>query len=308
MQQAKCTRKEICIAIGKDKSVLSRELKRNSGKRGYSPVLAQEYANERKERFKYNRKFTPAVRHKVINELTQYQWSPEQIVGKAKRDGISMVSTERIYRFIRQDKQEGGLFWKHCRHKLKHRKRPATGKKVVIPNKVMIDERPDVINNRERFGDWEVDTIVGPENKGAILTLTERQTGFLIMRKLSEGKNAKALANELYYMLLPYKKNVHSITSDNGTEFYEHPMIAKKLNARFFFANPYSSWQRGLNEYTNGLIRQYIPKKQSFSNYTNEQIAFFQKKINNRPRKKLNFDTPKNKFFNLINNLVAFGS
>ena len=124
----------------------------------------------------------------------------------------------------------------------------------------MIDQRPDVINNRERFGDWEVDTLVGPENKGAILTLTERQTGFLIMRKLSEGKNAKALANELYYMLLPYKKNVHSITSDNGTEFHEHPMIAKKLNARFFFANPYSSWQRGLNEYTNGLIRQYIPK------------------------------------------------
>jgi IS30 family transposase len=266
MLQAKCTRKEICIAIGKDKSVLSRELKRNSGKRGYSPVLAQEYANERKERFKCNRKFTSAVRQKVINELTQEQWSPEQIVGKAKRDGIPLVSTERIYQFIRQDKREGGLLWKQCRHKLKHRKRPVTGKKVVIPNKVMIDQRPEVINNKERFGDWEIDTIVGAGNKGAILTITERLTGFLMMKKLPKGKNAKGLAKELYFMLLPYKKAIRSITADNGSEFYEHQTIAQKLNTLFFFAHPYSSWERGLNEKTNGLIRQYIPKKQSFNN------------------------------------------
>jgi IS30 family transposase len=308
MLQAKCTRKEICIAIGKDKSVLSRELKRNSGKRGYSPAMAQEYANERKERFKINRKFTSAVRQRVINELTLEQWSPEQISGKAKRDGIEMVSPERIYQFIRQDKREGGSLWKLCRHKLKHRKRPVTGKKVVIPDKVMIDKRPDVINNKERFGDWEIDTIVGPGNKGAILTITERLTGFLMMKKLPKGKNAKALAKELYYMLLPYKKAIRSITADNGTEFYEHQQIAQKLNTLFFFAHPYSSWERGLNENTNGLIRQYITKKQSFNNFTDEQIAFFQIKINKRPRKRLNFDSPKNKFFNLLNNFVAFGS
>jgi len=308
MLQAGCTRKEICIAIGKDKSVLSRELKRNSGKRGYSPTMAQEYANERKERFKVNRKFTSTIRLKIIRELEQEQWSPEQIAGKAKRDGIEMVSIERIYQFIRQDKREGGLLWKHCRHKLKHRKRPVSGKRVVIPNKVMIDNRPDVINNRERFGDWEIDTIVGPENKGAILTVTERLTGFLMMKKLSEGKNAKALAKELYFMLLPYKNAVLSITSDNGTEFYEHQIIARKLNTLFFFAHPYASWERGLNENTNGLIRQYIPKKQIFNKYSDEQILFLQRKINNRPRKKLNFDTPKNKFFNFLNNLVAFGS
>jgi IS30 family transposase len=300
MLQTNKPREEICIAIGRDKSVLSRELKRNSGKRGYSPLLAQEYANERKERFKGFRSFTPEIIRKIIKELTVDQWSPEQIVGKAKRDGIAPVSVERVYQFIRRDKRAGGELWKQCRHKLKHRKRPVTGKKVVIPNKVMIDERPDVINKRERFGDWEVDTIVGPENKGAILTITERLTGFLIMKKLTEGKNAKALAKELYYMLLPYKKAVHSITADNGTEFYEHQEIARSLNTLFFFAHPYSSWERGLNENTNGLIRQYIPKKQTFNNYTNEQILFFQKKINNRPRKKLNFDTPKNKFFKLL--------
>ena len=114
--------------------------------------------------------------------------------------------------------------------------------------------------------------IVGKENKGTILTLTERLTGSLIMRKLPEGKNAKALAGELFYMLLPYKQAVLSITSDNGTEFYEHQTIAKTLNTLFFFANPYSSWQRGLNEYTNGLIRQYIPKKQTFNKYNDQQI------------------------------------
>jgi IS30 family transposase len=229
-------------------------------------------------------------------------------VGKAKRDGIEMVSVERIYQFIRHDKSEGGVLWKQCRHRLKHRKRPVGGKKIVIANKVMIDKRPDVINNKERFGDWEIDTIVGPENKGAILTATERKTGFLLMKKLPHGKNAEALAKELYFMLLPYKKAVLSITSDNGTEFYKHLWIAQKLETLFFFAEPYSSWQRGLNENTNGLIRQYVPKKQTFKNYSDEILLNFQHKINKRPRKKLNFDTPKNRFFYLLNNFVAFNS
>jgi IS30 family transposase len=238
MQQAKCTKKEICIAIGKDKPVLSRELKRNSGKRGYFPEKAQEYADERKERFKGFRKFTSTIKQKIIRELKEEQWSPEQIVGKAKKDGIETVSVERIYQFIRRDKREGGTLWKQCRHRLKHRKRPVTGQKTVIPNKVLIDSRPEVINNRERFGDWEIDTIVGPDNKGAILTLTERLTGFLMMKKLPKGKNAKELAKKLYFMLLPYKQAVHSITSDNGAEFYEHQTIAKKIERTFLLCKP----------------------------------------------------------------------
>jgi IS30 family transposase len=178
-----------------------------------------------------------------------------------------------------------------------------------MPNRVMIDGRPDVINNnRERFGDREIDTIVGAGNQGAILTATERLTGFLLMKKMPNGKNAKGVAKELYYMLLPYKKAVLSITSDNGTEFYEHQSIARKLGTLFFFAHPYPSRERGLNENTNGLIRQYVPKNQSFNNFSNEQIALFQTKINKRPGNRLNFDNPKNKFFNLLNNFVAFGS
>jgi IS30 family transposase len=136
------------------------------------------------------------------------------------------------------------------------------GKKVVIPDKVSIDLHLDVINQKQRFGDWEIDTIVGPENRGAILTATERTTGFFLMKKLPKEKNAKALAKELFFsLLLPYKQCVHSSTSDNGTEFYEHKRIAKYLDANYFFAHPCSSWERGLNEYTNGLIKQHKPKK-----------------------------------------------
>lgn len=124
-----------------------------------------------------------------------------------------------------------------------------------IKNKVSIDLRPDLINNRERFGDFEIDTISGKENKGAIVTLMERKTNFLIMEKLKKGKNTKELARVVVRLLLPYKKFIHSITSDNGSEFAEHEYIARKLGIKFYFAHPYSSWERGLNENTNGLIR-----------------------------------------------------
>ena len=300
MLQVGCAKKDICIATGKDKSVLSRELKRNSSKRGYSAAQAHEYANERKERFRRERKFSEQIKEHIVKSLTEEQWSPEQIVGDAKRRGIRMVSCERIYQFIREDKLAGGSLWKHCRHKLKHRKRPVGGKKIVIPDKVSIDERPAVINEKQRFGDWEIDTVVGPENNGAIITAVERTTGFLLMKKLTQGKNAKALARELYYMFLPYKQSVLSITSDNGTEFYEHKWIAKMLNTDYYFAHPYSSWERGLNEYTNGLIRQYIPKKETFKKYSDKDIENYQHKINRRPRKLLNFDCPKNRFFHLL--------
>ena len=292
--------KEIARIIGTSESTISRELKRNSSKRGYSARLAQEFANERKERFRIFRKFTPTVETHVRYQLECNQWSPEQIVGRSKKEGLPMVSHERIYQYIREDKKKGGVLYKNCRHRLKHRKRPVGGKKVVIPDKVSIEQRPEIINNRERFGDWEIDTIIGKENKGAILTATERTTGFLLMKKLKMGKNAKNLAKEFIAMMLPYKNAVLSITSDNGSEFYEHKTIAKKLHAEYFFAHPYSSWERGLNEYTNKLIRQYIPKKQCFNAFDENDIKQIQYKINKRPRKKFNFENPKKLFFQKI--------
>jgi len=252
----------------------------------------------RKERLKRPRKLTVEMENKIKKSLTEAQWSPEQIKGRSQKEGSPMVSHERIYQLIRKDKQEGGTLYKHTRHRLKHRKRPVGGKKVVIKDKVSIDDRPAVINNKLRFGDWEIDTIIGEENKGAIVTIVERQTGFLFMKKLPQGKVAKGLARAVIDLLLPYKHNVHSITSDNGTEFAEHKLIAKKLNADFFFAHPYSSWERGLNEYTNKLIRQYISKKQTFDSYNDKDISNIQYKINQRPRKSY-YTTTLNTFFTL---------
>jgi len=290
----------IATQLGISKSTVYRELKRNGLKYGnYSALRAVTYTHERKERYGRGRKFT-RERQKIIDHyLKQEQWSPKQIVGYCRLAGIPMVCHERIYQYIREDKARGGGLYKHLRHRLKHRKRPV-GKHISIKNRISIDQRPDVVNNKQRFGDWEIDTIIGKEQKGAIVTIVERTTGFFMMRKLPKGKEAKDLSKQVIDMLLPYKDSVLSITSDNGTEFAQHRTIAKKLQTDFYFAHPYSSWERGLNEYTNKLVRQYIPKKQSFKNYDDHIITNIQHKINRRPREKLMFKTPKEIFYKLV--------
>jgi IS30 family transposase len=301
------TKTFIAEALNVDKSTIGREIKRNSKKRGsYDPDLAQELASERKERFAVNRKFTPSIEKFVKNHIEQEQWSPEQIVGYCKTHNIPMVSHERIYAYIRRDKREGGNLYTHLRHQLKHRKRPVSGKQNTIKGRVSIDLRSDEINNKERFGDWEIDLIIGKEQKGAIVTIVERTTAFFLMKKLPFGKNANELANVVTDMMLPYKEFVHSITSDNGKEFAEHKRISEKLLAEFFFAHPYSSWERGLSEYTNKLVRQYIPKKSIFNQYSDQEIKDIQHKINRRPRKNLNYENPKNIFYKFVNKKVAF--
>ena len=303
------SKKFIAQALNVDKTTIYRELKRNSKKRGsYNPDFAQELSTERKERFASNRKFTPSIEKFVRQQIEQEQWSPEQIVGYCKFHKIPMVSHERIYAYIREDKMQGGSLYKHLRHQLKHRKRPVSGKQNTIKDRVSIDLRGDIINNKLRFGDWEIDLIIGKDRKGAIVTIVERTTAFFLMRKLPFGKNAEELAKVVIDMMLPYKQFVHSITSDNGKEFAKHKKISEKLLLEFFFAHPYSSWERGLSEYTNKLVRQYIPKKSIFNNYNDQEIKEIQHKINRRPRKNLNYDNPKNLFYKFVNQKVAFAS
>lgn len=307
----KCGRTKSFIAdeLGVDRSTIHRELKRNSRKNGtYHPGFAHELSEEKKERFCKNRKFDTSKIKLVEDWIKAEQWSPEQIKGYCDLSGIDMVSHERIYQHIRQDKLDGGCLYKNTRHRLKHRKRPVGGAKEVIKDKISIDSRPEVINNKERFGDWEIDLIVGKENKGAMVTIVERTTSMIMIRKLKNGKNADQLAKTVIDMMMPYKEFVKSITSDNGTEFARHIKIAKKLDAEFYFAHPYSSWERGLSEYSNKLIRQYIPKKSDFEKFDDEYIRQVQYKINRRPRKCLNFDTPKNLFYKFVEKSVAFAS
>ena len=214
------------------------------------------------------------------------------------KDG-KYISHETIYRMIRKDKAEGGTLYKHCRHKLKHRTRPVGGKRISIPNRTSISERPNEADGK-RFGDFEMDTIVGRGNHGAIVTLIERSTNMLFMRKLKKGKNAKELARTVIHLLSPFKDHIKSITTDNGTEFACHEMIAKSLGVTIYFADPYASWQKGAIENANGLIRQYVPKKETFEHISQQQITKYSKKINMRPRKKLDFNTPQDCFYELI--------
>jgi len=304
MHRQGCTQKQIAEAIGKDKSVVSRELKRNANSKGkYSYLYAQDMASLRKERMKKPRKLSPYLKKEIIG-LIERDWSPQQIEGRLKKENKPFVSHETIYRMIRKDKAEGGTLYKHTRHRLKHRKRPL-GKKITIKNRVSIELRPKIVETKERFGDWEIDTIAGENNKGAIVTMVERKTAFMMMEKL-KGKNAKELTKTVTRLLIAYINHVHTITGDNGTEFADHHTIAKMLKTKFFFTHPYSSWEKGLIENTNKLIRQYIPKKTNFSKLNEHQIKDIQYKINNRPREKLNFYSPKEIFFLNLNSKVAF--
>ena len=297
--QRKCTKKEIAHAIGVSNSTVTRELRRNSSPRGvYKWDKAQRHAENRKHQMPGNRSIKPFVRDMAIDLLKQKQWSPEQISGYLARRGYR-ISHETIYSIIRKDKYENrGSLYKHCRHRLKHRRSPV-GKRVLIPDRVSIHQRPSEADGK-RFGDFEMDTIVGNNNQGAILTIVERSTNMLFMRKLEYGKDADELAQTAIRLLAPYKGLIKTITTDNGTEFCNHKAIAKGLDTTVYFTDPYSSWQKGAIENANGLIRQYIPKSSPIKHLKDRDIHEITAKINTRPRKKLNFSTPIEEFSNYL--------
>lgn len=298
--QIKMSKTFIADHLQVHRSTIYREIKRNKSKRGkYSARLAHEYACDRNDRFTTNRKFDENCRKLIEKYLKEY-WSPEQIVGYCKREDLPMVSVERIYQYIRLDKENGGDLYTFTRHRLKYRKRPV-GKHYPIANRVSIDERPKEVDNKERFGDWEMDTIIGAYQQGAILTLTERMTNFIFIKQLPSGKNAKELAKNLINHLIPYKDFVHTITTDNGPEFAEHLQITNKLKTPIYFAHPYCSWEKGAIEHANKLIRQFIPKESDLTKYSQKQLTEIQHLINRRPRKKLKFKSPKEIFYNFIN-------
>ena len=236
-------KREIAESIGVATSTIYREINRNKSKTGhYSWSLAQEMADERKERLPGNKQTPEWIKHKVIKHLEK-DWSPKQISGYLKKTEDIDISHETIYKWIREDKKEGGTLYKHCRHKLKHRKRPV-GSTAKIPNRRSISQRP-IEADGSRFGDFEMDTIIGDKQSEAILTITERKTNFIMIKKLPYGRNSEQVSKEVIDLLLPYKSKLKTITTDNGSEFAAHEMISKKLNIPVYFTDPYSSWQKG---------------------------------------------------------------
>ena len=311
MLQVPMSKKDIAEAIGVDRSNIYREIKRNCDSRSgkYNPDLAQRKADKRKFEKKRKEVFTQAMK-KRVKKLLRKDLSPEQIVGRSQVENIAMVSHETIYCWIWQDKRQGGDLHKSLRRQgRKYSKRGSKNAgRGFIPNRVEIDQRPSIVEQKERFGDLEIDTIIGKNHKGAILTINDRATSRVWIRKLS-GKEAIPVAKITVWALRKVKNLIHTITADNGKEFAKHEDIAQKLEIKFYFCKPYHSWERGANENTNGLIRQYIPKGKDFSEVTNKQIKWIENKLNNRPRKRLGYLTPNEKFKQIINqNSVAFAS
>ena len=297
LMKAGHTQTEIAILIGVHKSTISRELTRNRGLRGYRPRQAQLFRQARREA-RYRARISIRLWARVERWLRD-EWSPEQISDwLRKREGIRL-SHEWIYQYIYQDKADGGDLHRYLRCQKKRKKRYGTNqRRGVLVNQVSIDKRPAIVDRKTRIGDWEVDTVIGKGHQQALVTLNERKSMYTLIAHVKR-RTATAVRQAIVQLLDKMKHRVHTITSDNGKEFAEHEAIAEQLNTRFYFAHPYASWERGLNENINGLIRQYFPKKMDFSTITQKQLNLVMKKLNHRPRKTLDSRTPHEVFFNI---------
>ncbi len=295
----------IAKEIGVHKSTVSRELRRNQGKRGYRPKQAQRFATSRKVLAQKAIKLTPRLIGLVEN-LLKKDFSPEQVSGFLSRTSELSISHETIYQHILKDKASGGKLYQHLRHANKKRKKRygTYDRRGQIVGRISIENRPAVVEAKNRIGDWEIDTIIGKNHKGALVTIVERRSKFTLIKKVHK-KKADMVANATIDLLKPFKPRVLTITADNGKEFAQHIFIAKELKSKFFFAHPYHSWERGLNENTNGLIRQYFPKSSSFKTVTDKQIQSVMDRLNNRPRKTLGFKTPNEVFLGIKFKLAA---
>lgn len=285
----------IALLLGVDKSTISRELRRNRGEHGYFPNQADGMARRRRRHSHGPR--IPLETWRRVERLLRQQWSPEQISGRLELEHQRTVSHERIYLYIYADKRRGGLLHCHLRSQKKQRKRYGGYiRRGQIPNRIGIERRPGIVASKRRFGDWEADTIIGAKHQGAILSLVERKSKLTRLHKL-KSKAASEVKGRLIELLAPLAQPLHTITVDNGKEFVLHEEITAALKVRIYFSHPYAAWERGLNENTNGLVRQYFPKKHDFRTITNRTIQQVEQRLNNRPRKTLGYRTPNEVFF-----------
>ena len=287
--------------IGVARSTIYRELKRNTGLRGYRPKQAHEKALGRRQG-KSKERLGPET-WEQIEEKLRLDWSPEQIANWFKKQGHVTVSHEWIYQHVYADKRVGGSLHKHLRCQKPYRKRAGRNdRRGKIPNTTSIEQRPGIVEQRIRLGDWEVDLILGKGQQGVVVTLTDRKSRFTLLRKVL-SKQAELVAQAIID-LLNWVEHLKTITADNGKEFANHLHISRQLCIDFFFAHPYASWERGTNENTNGLIRQYLPKSYNLKMLTAQEELMIMDRLNLRPRKCLDFNTPYEVFFG--HDTVAF--
>lgn len=276
------------------RSTICRELNRNTGKRGYRYKQANQKAQERRDTACKQKKKMTSSMTTIIEAKLRLQWSPVQISGWLKKNGYKKaVSHETIYQYIWDNKRQGGSLYKELRHhgKKYHKRGHGTAGRGCIPNRKDIKERPPIVEEKTRLGDWELDTIIGTKQSGAIVSMVERTTKLTKLEKISR-KTAEETGAALVKRLMPIREFVYTLTADNGKEFANHQKIGSDLDADFYFATPYHSWERGLNEHTNGLVRQYFPKSKCFDQISSDDLKKVETLLNNRPRKILNFSTP----------------
>jgi transposase, IS30 family len=295
-QQPRLTNAEIARRMERHPSTISRELRRNAarGDGAYRAGQAQEHTNARRSRTRHWSKLT-GQQWMTVEDLLRERLSPDQISGKLRRDGILSVSHETIYRHIWAEKYAGGSLHLYLRQRTRRRrKRYATKeRRGRLAGKRSISERPLAANERREFGHWEIDTIHG-SGRDSVVTLVERLTGLVLIGKLA---NLSTALNQRVAQLIRRFERTHgrsfkTITADNGTEFHGYATIERKAGLEFYFATPYHSWERGTNENTNGLIRQYLPKRTSFASLTQAQCNAIARRLNNRPRKRHGYATP----------------
>ena len=297
------TLSEIGKELGRSQSTMTREITRNKGLRGYRHNQANRMANKRHEIKRKAVKLTTKIVDIIAGYIRQ-DWSPEQVVGWLEKEGIIKLHHETIYQYILSDKHSGGDLYTHLRHQNKtYRKRYGSAhprNRSGIPNRTDIDDRPEVVNTRERVGDWEADTMIGKNHKGVFVTLDERKSKLRLALPVS-SKKARDVTDAMLSLFGPVKQFVNTITFDNGKEFAYHEEVAKTIQCKTYFAKPYHSWERGQNENANGLLRQYFPKAMELMDVTKKQVIDAVHKLNSRPRKCLEFKTPYEVFEELTN-------
>ena len=244
----------------------------------------------------------------MIERYLRRDWSPEQIYGVCVLSGTACVSIERIYQHVWNDKRNQGRLYTHLRsgHRKRRKRYGIRNTRGIIPHRRPISLRPEVVECRKQFGHWEADTMIGKNHQQALVTIVERKSRFTRIQHVRR-KTSRLVANACINLLCADKDCVRTITTDNGKEFAEHQRLETDLNTTVYFADPYSAWQRGTNENTNGLIRQYIPKSRPLHTLTTQEIRRIEHKLNNRPRKVLGYKTP-NEVFSQQKKLVALRS
>jgi len=274
-------------------STISREFSRNTGKRGYRFKQAQTSTDTRRLVACKAIKMTTVLIALIESKLTR-KWSPEQVSGWLMEDQSIDISYETIYQHIWSDKKSGGHLFQHLRRKgiaYQSRSKDKQAGRGFIKNRISIDERPHVVDDKSRMGDWEIDLVIGKGHSGALVRIVERKTSFTVSTRVDDT-SAKTVTAATIALLAPFKGAVLTITADNGKEFAYHEKMTESLQCDIYFADPYCSWQRGLNENTNGLLRQYWPKSTDFKKVSQSAVQDVIVNLNDRPRKKLNYKTP----------------